>query len=214
MATQKKDYWVEQADIQIDAIIAWIARAEGRNDDALKLMREAADREDKTEKHIMMPGRVIPGARDARRAAAGAQAACAQRWPRSSSRSRRIPIASATSTARRGRPSWRATAKGADLLHATAGAGRCRRRRSPGSPAREAVFGAGREKQGKLSNATFRTDAAPLSYPCFSLPAPASLRSSSSSERPMISCMISLLPARMRLMRAPVYMREIGYSSM
>ena len=30
----------------------------------------------------------------------------------------------------------------------------------------------------------------------------------------MISCMISLLPARMRLMRAPVYMREIGYSSM
>ena len=37
---------------------------------------------------------------------------------------------------------------------------------------------------------------------------------SSSSERPMISRMISLLPARMRLMRAPVYRREIGYSSM
>ena len=39
---------------------AWIARAEGRNDDALRLMRAAADREDRTEKHIMMPGRVIP----------------------------------------------------------------------------------------------------------------------------------------------------------
>jgi hypothetical protein len=60
MAAQKKDYWVEQANIQIDAIAAWLARAEGRNGDALKLMRAAADREDKTEKHIMMPGRIIP----------------------------------------------------------------------------------------------------------------------------------------------------------
>ena len=60
MVAQKKDYWVEQADIQTRAISAWIARAEGRNDDALKLMREAADREDKTEEHVMMPGRVIP----------------------------------------------------------------------------------------------------------------------------------------------------------
>ncbi len=60
MVTQKKDYWVEQADIQAGATLAWIARAEGRNDDALKLMRDTADREDKTEEHIMMPGRVIP----------------------------------------------------------------------------------------------------------------------------------------------------------
>ena len=60
MVTQKKDYWIEQADIQVDTIRAWIARAEGRNDEALKLMRAAADREDKTEEHIMMPGRVIP----------------------------------------------------------------------------------------------------------------------------------------------------------
>jgi tetratricopeptide (TPR) repeat protein len=60
MVTQKKGYWIEQADIQTSAISAWIARAEGRNDDALKLMRETADREDKTEEHIMMPGRVIP----------------------------------------------------------------------------------------------------------------------------------------------------------
>jgi hypothetical protein len=60
MTTQKKDYWVEQAGIQIDAIEAWIARAEGRDEDAVRLMRAAADREDKTEEHIMMPGRVIP----------------------------------------------------------------------------------------------------------------------------------------------------------
>ena len=60
MVTQKKDYWIEQADIQVDTIRAGIARAEGRNDEALKLMRAAADREDRTEEHIMMPGRVIP----------------------------------------------------------------------------------------------------------------------------------------------------------
>lgn len=60
MVAQKKDYWAVQADIQRDAISAWIARAEKRNDAALRLMRETADREDKTEEHIMMPGRVIP----------------------------------------------------------------------------------------------------------------------------------------------------------
>lgn len=60
MVAQKKDYWVEQADIQTGAIAAWAAHAEGRNVDALRLMHETADREDKTEEHIMMPGRVIP----------------------------------------------------------------------------------------------------------------------------------------------------------
>jgi tetratricopeptide (TPR) repeat protein len=60
MVAQKKDYWVEQANIQIDAVAAWVARAQGKNDEALQLMRAAADREDKTEEHIMMPGRIIP----------------------------------------------------------------------------------------------------------------------------------------------------------
>ena len=60
MIAQKKDYWAEQVDIQMSAISAWTARAEGRNADALRIMREAADREDKTEEHITMPGRVIP----------------------------------------------------------------------------------------------------------------------------------------------------------
>jgi tetratricopeptide (TPR) repeat protein len=60
MVKQDKGYWIGQADIQAGAIAAWIARVEGRNDDALRLMRETADLEDKTEEHIMMPGRVIP----------------------------------------------------------------------------------------------------------------------------------------------------------
>lgn len=60
MSAQQKDYWIQQADIQVDTIHAWIARAEGRNDEAVKLMRAVADREDQTEEHVMMPGRVIP----------------------------------------------------------------------------------------------------------------------------------------------------------
>jgi hypothetical protein len=60
MITQKKDYWADQLDVQAAAISAWMARAEGRNDDALKGLRAAADHEDSTEKHIMMPGWVLP----------------------------------------------------------------------------------------------------------------------------------------------------------
>ncbi|WP_242101592.1 hypothetical protein [Lysobacter sp. M2-1] len=60
MVAQKKDYWASQAEIQAGAISAWIAKAEGRNNDALERMRETAELEDKTEEHIMMPGRVIP----------------------------------------------------------------------------------------------------------------------------------------------------------
>ena len=60
MVAQKKDYWAEQADIQTGAIAAWTARAEGRDTDAVRLMRDTADREDRTEEHIMMPGRVLP----------------------------------------------------------------------------------------------------------------------------------------------------------
>ena len=38
----------------------WQARAEGRNDEALKLMRAAADLEDSTEKHVAMENRLYP----------------------------------------------------------------------------------------------------------------------------------------------------------
>jgi tetratricopeptide (TPR) repeat protein len=60
MVAQKKGYWMEQADIQVATIRAWIARAQGRNEQAVQLMRLAADHEDRTEEHLMMPGRVIP----------------------------------------------------------------------------------------------------------------------------------------------------------
>ena len=60
MVAQKKGYWADQLDVQAAAVSAWIARAEGRTDDALKGLRAAADHEDRTEKHIMMPGWVLP----------------------------------------------------------------------------------------------------------------------------------------------------------
>jgi hypothetical protein len=60
LTTAKNAYWAEQAEIQKLAVNAWIARADGRNDEALTLMRQAADREDATEKHPVTPGAIQP----------------------------------------------------------------------------------------------------------------------------------------------------------
>jgi tetratricopeptide (TPR) repeat protein len=56
----KQTYWAGQTDIQIKAASAWVARAEGKNEEAIALLREAADMEDKTEKHIVTPGYLLP----------------------------------------------------------------------------------------------------------------------------------------------------------
>ena len=60
LTTAKNTYWAEQAEIQKLAVNGWIARAEGRNDDAVALLRQAADREDATEKHPVTPGAIQP----------------------------------------------------------------------------------------------------------------------------------------------------------
>jgi hypothetical protein len=52
--------WATQVDIQRQAASAWLAHAEGRNDEALRLMRAAADLEDTTEKHPVTPGAILP----------------------------------------------------------------------------------------------------------------------------------------------------------
>lgn len=41
-------------------VAAWLARAEGKNEEALRLMRSAADLEDATEKHPVTPGSIVP----------------------------------------------------------------------------------------------------------------------------------------------------------
>jgi hypothetical protein len=53
-------YWAEQVDIQHMAATAWIAHAEGRHDDALAMMRKAAEIESGTEKHALTPGPLAP----------------------------------------------------------------------------------------------------------------------------------------------------------
>ena len=52
----KDAYWSEQVDIQAQIASAWMLYAEGKKDDALKAMSEAADAEDRTEKHPVTPG--------------------------------------------------------------------------------------------------------------------------------------------------------------
>ena len=56
----KNNYWANEVEIQRMAAAAWIAKARGQNDDAIRLMRAAADLEDRNEKHIVTPGRVVP----------------------------------------------------------------------------------------------------------------------------------------------------------
>src|SRR5262249_18636051 len=56
----KNTYWAEQTEIQRLAVSGWIARAEQKNDEAVRLLRAAADLESGTEKHPVTPGPVQP----------------------------------------------------------------------------------------------------------------------------------------------------------
>ena len=52
----KDAYWSEQVDIQARIASAWLLYAEGKKNEALKAMSDAADAEDRTEKHPVTPG--------------------------------------------------------------------------------------------------------------------------------------------------------------
>jgi tetratricopeptide (TPR) repeat protein len=60
LITAKLGYWVEQVEIQQQVATAWVALAQGKRDEALQIMRAAADREEATEKHPVTPGPIIP----------------------------------------------------------------------------------------------------------------------------------------------------------
>jgi tetratricopeptide (TPR) repeat protein len=53
-------YWAEQVDIQRRVAAAWVAFAEGRQEDGIAQLRAAADAEDKTDKAAISPGPLAP----------------------------------------------------------------------------------------------------------------------------------------------------------
>jgi Tfp pilus assembly protein PilF len=60
MVDAKIGYWPGQTDFQLKALNAWIALADKRNDEALQLMRSAAESEEASDKHPVTPGNVAP----------------------------------------------------------------------------------------------------------------------------------------------------------
>ena len=60
LVAARQTYWAEQVEIQRQVVAAWVARAAGKNDEAVKLMRHAATLEDATEKHPVTPGPLVP----------------------------------------------------------------------------------------------------------------------------------------------------------
>ncbi|HEY3037333.1 MAG TPA: hypothetical protein VGJ66_01285 [Pyrinomonadaceae bacterium] len=56
----KNDYWATEVEVQRLSAAAWTDYAKGNRDEALTLMRSAADLEDKSEKHAVTPGRLVP----------------------------------------------------------------------------------------------------------------------------------------------------------
>jgi tetratricopeptide (TPR) repeat protein len=52
--------WAMQVQIQRQTAVAWLAQAEGKSDESLRLMRSAAELEDSTDKHPVTPGAILP----------------------------------------------------------------------------------------------------------------------------------------------------------
>jgi tetratricopeptide (TPR) repeat protein len=53
-------YWADRTDEQILAVSAWVAQREGGREEAVALMRKAADSEDGSLKHVAMENRLYP----------------------------------------------------------------------------------------------------------------------------------------------------------
>jgi tetratricopeptide (TPR) repeat protein len=60
LVAAKNGYWAGQVEIQWMAASAWTALAQGKRDDAVKLMRQAADKESASEKAPVSPGPILP----------------------------------------------------------------------------------------------------------------------------------------------------------
>jgi len=60
LVQSKDDYWAQQTQILRSASTAWVKYRQGKKEAALRLMRTAADLEDKSEKHVAMENRLWP----------------------------------------------------------------------------------------------------------------------------------------------------------
>jgi tetratricopeptide (TPR) repeat protein len=56
----KNEYWANEVEVMRLASLAWVSLAQKKSNEALGLMRQAADIEDKSEKNIVTPGRLLP----------------------------------------------------------------------------------------------------------------------------------------------------------
>jgi hypothetical protein len=52
--------WAKQVEIQRQVASAWLAHAEGKDEESLQLMRAAAELDDATDKHPVTPGAILP----------------------------------------------------------------------------------------------------------------------------------------------------------
>ncbi|MDQ6803002.1 MAG: hypothetical protein M3041_19535 [Acidobacteriota bacterium] len=60
LANPDQAYWAGQSKILLQAASAWVALADGKDDEALPMMRSAADLEDSSDKHVAMENRLFP----------------------------------------------------------------------------------------------------------------------------------------------------------
>ena len=56
----KNDYWATEVEVERLSAAGWTAYAKGNRDEALTLMRSAAEVEEKSEKSAVTPGRIVP----------------------------------------------------------------------------------------------------------------------------------------------------------
>jgi tetratricopeptide (TPR) repeat protein len=60
LSAAKDEYWAGQTRIQKQAAAAWLAFVEGRRDEAIAAMRQAADLDDASEKNVAMENKLVP----------------------------------------------------------------------------------------------------------------------------------------------------------
>jgi predicted Zn-dependent protease len=60
LTRENNNYWADQVDIQRKIVVAWVTLTQGKGEEALQQMRSAADHEDRTDKHNVTPGVVLP----------------------------------------------------------------------------------------------------------------------------------------------------------